>query len=338
MIFNIFFFFLLTVLFYFFNKILLEKKIFIDSTEQLKHKSFFGKNEKQPFTGGLFLLITLIILYYDSEYVFLITALALIFFTGIISDIKFINSPLIRFLAQLIIVVMFVLISELFVENTRMTFLDLLLNNIFFKIFFTIFCFLVLINGSNFIDGANTLLIGYFLIVSFIIFNTVKLNNLHFDLELVTNLIFILFILFIFNFFSKTLMGDSGSYMLGIIFGYFCIILVNENPKVSPIFALNLLWYPAFENLFSIIRKYKNKVSPTNPDNLHLHHLIYLKLKKEKLRIKNKFLNSYSGMIINSFNFISIYLASVFYFHSFKLGIILLINVFIYLFAYRLLK
>ena len=44
---------------------------------------------------------------------------------------------------------------------------------------------------------------------------------------------------------------------------------------------MNLLWYPAYENLFSIIRKINNKNSAFNPDNHHLHHLILIHLKKE---------------------------------------------------------
>ena len=43
---------------------------------------------------------------------------------------------------------------------------------------------------------------------------------------------------------------------------------------------MNLLWYPAYETLFSIIRKVLTKKSALSPDNLHLHQLIYIYLKK----------------------------------------------------------
>ena len=43
----------------------------------------------------------------------------------------------------------------------------------FISFFFTAFCLMVLINGSNFIDGLNGLLLGYFLIIILILF---KLN------------------------------------------------------------------------------------------------------------------------------------------------------------------
>ena len=71
-------------------------------------------------------------------------------------------------------------------------------------------------------------------------------------------------------------MGDSGAYLLGFLFGYYAIILANENLNISPFYILNLLWYPAFENLFSILRKIKSKISVSTPDNYHLHHFVFL--------------------------------------------------------------
>ena len=58
----------------------------------------------------------------------------------------------------------------------------------------------------------------------------------------------------------------------------FAIILIkiyNFNNTISPYFIVNLLWYPAFEILFSLIRKVKNKFSPMIPDTMHLHQLIF---------------------------------------------------------------
>ena len=52
-------------------------------------------------------------------------------------------------------------------------------------------------------------------------------------------------------------MGDSGAYILGLFFGFTLIHFSNDNIDISPIYILVLLWYPAFENLFSILRKLK---------------------------------------------------------------------------------
>ena len=56
--------------------------------------------------------------------------------------------------------------SSITVPDTKIIFLDQLLTNNTFRIFFSIFCILIVINGCNFIDGVNTSLIGYCLIVS----------------------------------------------------------------------------------------------------------------------------------------------------------------------------
>ena len=43
--------------------------------------------------------------------------------------------------------------------------LGLQLSNDIFRLLFTVFCILIVINGSNFIDGMNTLCVGYYLII-----------------------------------------------------------------------------------------------------------------------------------------------------------------------------
>jgi hypothetical protein len=64
-----------------------------------------------------------------------------------------------------------------------------------------------------------------------------------------------------------------------------------------------ILWYPAYENLFSIIRKLIFKKSPSNPDNEHLHQLIYIFLKKN-IKKNNFFSNSLTGILICIYNLI----------------------------------
>ena len=77
-------------------------------------------------------------------------------------------------------------------------------------------------------------------------------------------------------------MGDSGSYALGLMCGYFLIKIYELNQEISPYFIILLLWYPCFENLFSIIRKFSFRKSPINADNNHLHQLVYFYLKKKR--------------------------------------------------------
>ena len=93
-----------------------------------------------------------------------IVFLIVIFLVGFLSDINYLFSPTRRLILQILIVFAFIYFEQIFINSIRIDIFDNLLTNIYFKYFFTIFCFLVLMNGSNFMDGVNTLLVGYFLI------------------------------------------------------------------------------------------------------------------------------------------------------------------------------
>ena len=72
---------------------------------------------------------------------------------------------------------------------------------------------------------------------------------------------------------------------------------------MSPFFIVLLLWYPGFENLFSLLRKLKINRSPMKPDQNHLHQLIFLFI-KSKFKINKEIINTISGSLINFYNLI----------------------------------
>ena len=59
---------------------------------------------------------------------------------------------------------------------------------------------------------------------------------------------------------------------------FICILfnkyLLSEFASLS-IFYNIILWYPCFENLFSILRKIKFKKSAAEPDTKHFHHYYF---------------------------------------------------------------
>ena len=118
-----------------------------------------------------------------------------------------------------------------------------------------------MVNGSNFIDGLNGLLSGYFLgVILSILYIVNNFENISFlEIDILKVLFFSLLIFYLFNIFGKVYLGDSGSYLLALIIGYLSIKLVLQNPFISPYYIASLLWYPAFENLFSLIRRIKKK-------------------------------------------------------------------------------
>ena len=100
--------------------------------------------------------------------------------------------------------------------------------------------------------------------------------------------------------------------------------------------VMNLLWYPAYETLFSIIRKVSTKKSALSPDNLHLHQLVYLYLKD---KISNKYhANSLSGIMINIYNLALFYFASQNYSNTKYQLLLFCFSFMIYNFLYLTLK
>ena len=118
---------------------------------------------------------------------------------------------------------------------------------------------MILINGSNFIDGLNGLLLGYFLLILFILY---KLNLLTILIFLIVFIYFFIILIFIFilNFINQLFLGDGGAYSLSFLFGFVLIYIYNSTEFITPYFIILLLWYPCFENLFSIIRKVSTKI------------------------------------------------------------------------------
>ena len=75
------------------------------------------------------------------------------------------------------------------------------------------------------------------------------------------NWIFILFVIYFLNYFNKLFLGDNGSYFLGFIYSFILINIYLQNQYLSTFFIILMLLYPAFENLFSLVRKLNFKKS-----------------------------------------------------------------------------
>ncbi len=312
------------------NYVLKEKKVLLNYTGQ-KHQIYTYKNQI-PLSGGLFLFAYFLINfnYFGSN---ILIFLFIFFIIGLFADLNLINSPSFRFIFQILFLILFIINLDLNINDIRIDFGNSLLENYYLNIFFVSFCLLVLINGSNFIDGNNGLAIGYYLIIFFILINLNYNENIYFEINQIISFSIILFILFIFNIANKLYLGDNGIYLLSIFTGYFLIVLFNNYPQFSPYFIVNLLWYPAFEILFSMIRKIKSKFSPMKPDTLHLHQLIFFYYSKN-IKLKKNILNTLTGISINIYNAIIIYFSSINIYNT-KIQILLLIlSIIVYLFSY----
>jgi len=74
-------------------------------------------------------------------------------------------------------------------------------------------------------------------------------------------------------------LGDGGAYFIGFMIGELSVLMLYRHPDVSAWFPLLLCIYPVFETLFSIYRKRLVRGhSPSVPDGVHLHMLVYKRL------------------------------------------------------------
>ena len=327
---NYLIFFLTPILIYFFNSFIIKKKYFLNFSGEIHQKTLGSK--KTPLSGGIFLILFLSIILIERDviaYVFFIS----IFILGLFSDLKILSVPSRRLFYQFVLVLLFVHFLSLNGISTRIIFIDKFLENYYLSILFSTLCLIILINGTNFIDGLNGLVLTYYFIVLAILYKSNLLIGINFSNLDIIYLCYILFIILIFNFFNQLYLGDSGAYLLGLFLGYIMIELHKYDPNVSPFYVVLLLWYPCFENLFSIIRKFKLGKSPVSPDSKHLHHLLFYFFKK-KIKSNNLASNNYSSLIINSYNFLILLLGSYSIYNTQILIILILINILIYTITY----
>jgi len=331
-------FFILLLMLFLINFFFIRNAILIDKSVNLQdsHKKFVNsKNSNVPLSGGLFFLISLSFLLLFTDPI-LFSLFFLIYLVGVLSDAHFITSAKIRISFQIFIILALVLYSGIEIRDIRIPILDYLLNYQPISIIFTVFCILVLINGSNFIDGVNTLLCGYIVVVLLSVIYASYKNFLIFDQIFFQYFLLISLVFFIFNCLNKSFLGDSGAYLISALLGFNLLLFFSKNNQISPYFIAVLLWYPAFENLFSIFKRLFFKKKSYLPDNTHLHHRVFILL-SNKFNLTKNILSTISGILINFYNFFIFFIASQnIYSTKFQVKIVLF-NITFYLFIYYLL-
>ena len=314
---------------------LCKKNFFLLNQSGDKHQVFVGKISA-PLIGGVIIFFLIFVFNFNNLDLFFVYIFS-IFIIGLLSDLKKLNSPALRFMLQIFTILLAVYFSNIIIVNTRLNFLDQLLDNYYFAIIFTSFCILIIVNGTNFIDGVNSLVIGYYIIICLsLLFLEQKGFTLLFNYPLQLIITFLI-ILFFFNLFNKLYLGDAGAYLLGFLFSIELINFYLQNITISPFFIILLLWYPAFENLFSILRKMNLKRSPINPDTNHLHQLVYAYLVKKNFTQLSA--NNITGIAINAYNAFVVIISLMNPSYTILQIILIIVNLLVYTFLYmRLFK
>lgn len=302
----------------------------------------FHENSVPRLGGTLLFLVFILPAFSISEANVLSFSISLIFLIGLLDDTKVFTNPKLKLLSLILLLFIITLQSNIKVTFTDLDYIDYLLSSYnWISIIFIIICLLTIINGANFIDGFNGLLLIHSIIICVILLliqyfeDSQKIN-----IELINFLSVLIAILFL-NFpKAKLFLGDSGSYLIGILISFFIINTHNMFINISPFFWTCLLFYLFFEVLFSFSRKILNKKNPLKPDRFHLHMIVY-KILLQKIKIKYKS-NYFTSILINAIYILllipAFLLRENFTFSKIYFFSMIVFYIFMYLFLFKISK
>ena len=264
----------------------------LPNTKIKRHK------KKVPITGGIILFINIFVyLFYQlfffeeffiysidqfhlREIISIIFFLFSIFILGLYDD-KFRLMPNTKLIWSIIIILCALTLNDyLIIDRLYFSFLNkvIFLNN--FSTFFTIFCFLAILNALNFFDGINGQSCIFF---SFLFWYLFLKTNVSFFYIFIFLLLFLLLIL---NIKIKLFLGDGGILLLGSFFSIFLIL--NYNLNQNKIFADEIflvLFLPGIDLIRLIVIRFLKGKNVFEGDLLHIHHLLITKFSLIKTNV-----------------------------------------------------
>jgi UDP-N-acetylmuramyl pentapeptide phosphotransferase/UDP-N-acetylglucosamine-1-phosphate transferase len=295
-----------------------------------------------PRLGGFVIFLSLVIFYFLSPQKELRHPLGLILISAIplwtlalIEDIKGNVLHLYRLAGIFLSICVFIFINDFSWPRLSFVGADFLYAYPFLIKIIFLLVIATIVNGVNFVDGMNGLAcISTSISFLCLLILAHRANDILFvQLSLLPLGLLGVFILFNFPF-AKIFLGDSGAYLLGFLLATMLIIFYGRHPELSNWGVAVITFYFAFEVIFSFFRKIIQKKSPLNPDNAHLHLLLF-----------NYFIKKYSKKLSNPLTCLSlfiVYLQPIFYISFFSaqkiwMALALIISCLIYLSLYILL-
>lgn len=136
----------------------------------------------------------------------------------------------------------------------------------------TVLCVVTLINAVNMADGKNGIVIGLALFWTFALLGRAGPAM---D-ALLAVLGGALGMLFLFNLAGKLFLGDGGSYMIAVLYGFAAITVHNRAPANMVVGEAILLFaVPVLDTLRLIVWRLARGRSPFTGDRDHLHHHLF---------------------------------------------------------------
>ena len=239
-----------------------------------------------PRIGGLGIMLGLLAagtfatLHYPGplkDILLLAATAAPVFLSGFTEDITKRVSPRLRLLCAMASALVAYWVLGIHINRVDIAPIDRLLAIPVISVILTVICTAAMTNAINIIDGFNGLaaMVSIFMFMSlgyvaFQVGDNVVLSAAMMMVGAVLGF-------FILNYPNGLIfLGDGGAYFLGFMLAELAILLVMRNPMVSAWYPALMLIYPIFEVCFSIYRRrFIRGVSPSMPDGVHLHMLIY---------------------------------------------------------------
>lgn len=264
--------------------------------------------------GGIMILSSLTSIYFvENSHLQLIIIFGVLFFLiGLSADLFLNFTWSYRFIIMLLLLIIIVSNFNFIIINFDHKILNqIILSSSILPYVFVVAGYLFIINGFNFIDGNNGLMLGVGIII---LLNFKFYTDFDFtDLHLLYNiLISSCLLLFIINFITgKIITGDCGAYFLGFVIGSLGIYLANVNLLFATQVAC-LIFYPINELFISFWRRIIiNKSNPFKPDDQHLHSLLH-KLIIKKIKENKKYLYINNNSLTSAIILICFIISSIF--------------------------
>ena len=195
------------------------------------------------------------------------------FFIGVYEDLSGLLSARIRFSLMLALGLITVhLAPDLVLSPVGIGWVDFIVGTSSLgAIIFTALCIAFIPNAFNTADGANGLIAGASALAFAALISVAPHDLVPFLLAAVVGC----FVFLVFNLISgRFFLGDGGAYFLGVLAGLSLVMVSNET-DVSVWWLLSLVFYPVADLIWSMARRFREGVSPLNPDNQHFHNLLF---------------------------------------------------------------
>lgn len=268
-------------------KLAFEKHLCDEPNEKRKEHT-----ESIPTLGGIAIFAGLIISasYFvdfakNKEFAYFISALVILFFTGVKDDIIPL-SPSKKFIAQVLAVLIIIIKGDVRLTSMYGVFGIYEIPTVL-SVVLTLFTLIVVINAFNLIDGINGLAGGIAVITSctfaFLFYQMGETNLVVLALALSGAIVGFLY--YNLRVKAKIFMGDTGSLIIGLLLALLAIEFIDINgttsvtkrlfnPSFAAIFAFVILIVPLFDTLRVFIIRIMKKQSPFLPDRRHIHYLL----------------------------------------------------------------